>query len=442
MPRRRRASPPDSGVRARLSELAAPTERAEILDTPAPYTWDDTRDNRKIPYVFRTTVRFPPPAPALGDALDCNRRAVEPAPKVAVISCAPRWAEQHESDLAAKQYDVERGVQATEPKAFAATFTTQPRPEPRPASPHMPNQEHLTISHSHVKGGKFSTQQRRTDSELVVSSPSPGPIYNPSFRQVDAKPTVAVFSTQPRDPVTRTLGPGPLSYADAAQQVDHLSTRRRSPGVRISDVPNASSMPFPYNMANVCNSRSMRTDFCATRSSARSPTRPPRPASSTSTRRSPTLSSTREHRRPPSATPPRSLCASAIAAPFSATPTCRAVSVVSVSLGERDSQGEVAADRPHTAAVRTPQCSDSSKDRPAYADNRQCDRFSFASKYPLKLRATVGDGDDHKADGVMAELIAQARSRHPEGTLEQRRARVDPGRYQIRRRPWSAASRL
>lgn len=444
-------SPKRRPVSARLHDLAQPTDRVEFLDTPAGYHWEDTRDNRKIPFVFRTSERFPPTPPPFSESLECNLAAVEPKPHVAVIADAPRWPPDSTEKI--KQYDVEKGLRALEAKTFAATFATSQRPEPKVASSHMPNQEYLTIAHTRHVGGKFTGERRNTEEHFVIRRQSPGPIYAPKFTAVDPKPTITVFSSQPREPPVKSLGPGPLAYADSVAQTDNLSTHRKAPCVRIGAVPNSSSMPFPYTMQNFCNSRSMRTKFCKSyavldrhtqkKPANSTPVADDRPRLTNEPPKDTSGSIRRFVDRTRAATPSSCGRCAPWESPFSKLPL-RAKPIRNVVNAETllrdDSPLEVgsagtyvdnadraanANSRPATALgylVRNNGDAVHMSGLTAPHSVAAVNRFAFARKFP-QLRqddATLLSVDDTcHADGVMADIIAEARRTHPESGWQQ-----------------------
>jgi hypothetical protein len=433
-----RRRPQTADDRPRFVTLAIPSDKKEFLDTPAPYYWEDTRDNRRIPYVFRTCPRFPPGAAPLRDALDCDRTVVEPKPQVPVISDAPRWPTDKPQPV--RLYDVQRGLQATERAVFSATFSSSsPRPALMPASDHIPSQTHLTIANSKTPGGRFSNQLRRTEECMLLTSSSPGPIYQPSFAQVDRKSETAVFSSQPREPKVNSVGPGPLAYADSVAQRDLLSTARRPPSACISDVPNSSSMPFPYDMSNVCNSRSMRTAFCEshvsrTRVLSVSDTRPQSALSTNAPRATsphPSLASTSKTHdesvmkhvmRTRAATPISTGRVSPWQAPFRGGTGAAFVRQVDVVVNPIADEG-AAVPLAHAPYIRKSAVSSAP---PALVHMEPpLPRFAFAKKFPHFTSAAV------QADGAMAVLIAEARKVHPESV---RRSNT--------RHPWESASSI
>jgi hypothetical protein len=480
----------------KLSRLAAPIPRKEKLETPAPYSWQDTRDSARIPHVIGTGPRFPPPLPPRADALECNLDAVEPKSKTAVISGGERWPADPEE--APRLYDVEKGLQATEAKSFAATFSTSTRPQPRPASPHFPDQAHHTIAHSKVVGGRFTSERRDTAEHFMVHSESPGPIYEGSRAPLEAKTPCPVFSRQAREPPMKSFGPGPLAYADAVVQKDRLSTHRRAPSPAIGDVPNSSSMPFPYTAQNICNSRSMRTAFCESfmdTSAARErrshkvgpasvPRRRPDSAMSAGSSDCAAKSALRHILRTRAAVAANSSQAPPWASPFAAprgvaTPKLEDTRVDASTLErhlEHERQREAAAEpggeqwkasasanadlrlgraRPASAlsttsgrppsshGARSVSAASTSPSRaqptasPSVAGG-PISRFAHAKKYPRQfIQEDERDCHAARADGAMAVLISAARKAHPEGTLAERRARATSASSS---RPSSAAA--
>ena len=113
----------------------------------------------------------------------------------------------------------------------------------------------------HCEAAKLVGVCASTDEWAHVRVFSPGPIYNPCTECVEPHRPNFVFSTQERFGAPNDTS---TSFRTAAvEQEVHLSTCRRSPCCVIGGVPNATSMPFPYNRINVWNSGTMRTRFCA-----------------------------------------------------------------------------------------------------------------------------------------------------------------------------------
>ena len=261
---------PKSVVEHTVKRLDSSPKRVEFLDTPGPYTYKDTKDIGKIPYRIRTSERFPKTAPPMKDRIEFDRAVIEPKPIYVVFSTQSRFPKAEVATRDASKYDVERGIQAIEPKTFCATFgrkaspTRKVSPEKeakRPEEPILTAELYNTIAHTTLRGGNLGNASTRdTLKSFILHTESPGPIYNPSYSQVEPSGGSGVFSSQKRLPTPKFETPSPLAYADSVNQVDKLSTRPRSPMCTISNVPR--SMPLPYNEYNIWNSRSMRTMLC------------------------------------------------------------------------------------------------------------------------------------------------------------------------------------
>jgi hypothetical protein len=402
--------------------LARPKAGKEYLDTPGPYSYNDDPYSERIPIKFSTGPRFPKAAVAKKDVIEYDPTAVEPATKVAVISDADRWAPAVMDNTLC--YDVERGMKFTQPQSFAATIGNAKSPAKPAGAQHVPDQNYLTMGHTKIRGGGFTTFTRDTAEHFYISASSPGPIYAPSHNQVDKTSRKVVFSSQPREQTSHTIGPGPMMYADSFQQAVHLSTRPRSPAVIFSNVPNASAMPFPYNAHNICNSKSMRTDFCIstlqdrkdgrvrdasqTRQTPSSSKRPPlKRAASTEPSARPASRTPKPHTPPVVAQRPATPIGNPWDSPFrkAAVPafhnTSVALDVDDAARANTSMPGvhnASAMGRPATPAALSPE--------PANAD-----RYAYAPKFPGRFRtaaAASAPRDDCNASGGMRDILTEA----------------------------------
>mgnify|MGYP001568513226 CR=1 FL=1 len=267
----RRAASRKSSPASVVSRLAEPTDRKELLDTPGPYQVPpEPYACRKVPYVFRTTQRFPPVDPPKSDSLDVHPASVEPKLPVAIINRAERWRDAA-GGFGHLTYDVDRSLSYLDQRTFAATFSTMERHLAEEADRSAPSASRLessplvdplAIGNSTIPGGVIAGGHRDTIESFLLRSESPGPIYHPSYRQVTPNNDGGAFSTQPRELPLRQVGPGPLAYADCVAKEHLLSTVSRAPRVVFSRAPGCSTFPMPFTPLNVWNSRSMRTAFC------------------------------------------------------------------------------------------------------------------------------------------------------------------------------------
>ena len=111
------------------------------------------------------------------------------------------------------------------------------------------------------QGGVISKDPR--DMKWTIHEESPGPIYNPNYKAVEAVQASTHFSTSAHGKKpAKCETSGTFKYADgSAAALSSLSTSRRSPAPVFSTRPSASEMPLPFDTSNYCNSGTMRTQL-------------------------------------------------------------------------------------------------------------------------------------------------------------------------------------
>ncbi|KAJ9450787.1 hypothetical protein DIPPA_11539 [Diplonema papillatum] len=286
MTTRRRAKAAPAPV---IEKLAQPIDRPEVVCTPGPTVYDVKTPfaDRKIHLSWhqqsgRSLPLQPGSKPSAADRMsDPDSTAykyVQPKSFAATFASGPRWpAGSKQPEASSGPIDTGDAWRACQPKSQCAQFNlaTATKAFPRdplllrgtlgPAPGYYSSDWHtLTKAVQRNAGGAISKEPRGT--QWAVHQESPGPVYNPNYRQVECVCVGGAFSKFPRFhglPGERTKAagnPGPLTYADAAEKALRvLSTQKRSPSPVFSTRPGASEMPFPFDERNICNSASMRT---------------------------------------------------------------------------------------------------------------------------------------------------------------------------------------
>ena len=209
-----------------IDRLAHYEPRPLYEQTPGPYPIKYNPSARRIPFVFRSSNRFDivgsggASSSSDGDGAglrpmldidDC--RLVLPRERDVVISSGPRFAKQGCETANASKYDVEKGLRAIEPRAFAVVLAhhadqdanrsfnkskaTSGAPVARKevvssAAPF------LSFSQELSSRGRISAAPRRTDEFFLLRSCSPGPIYAPNVDAVRPSPVYCKFSAAAR----------------------------------------------------------------------------------------------------------------------------------------------------------------------------------------------------------------------------------------------------
>lgn len=210
-----------AALAARLSKF---DPRPEYMQTPGPYTIRYNPSSRKVPFVFRTMERFPPPPPAPSESLDCNRAQCEPRSRNVVLPKEERFYVPPSATRDVAVYDVESGVRACEERSRSTLLPPHGTPS-RPTSPARsttpPAADPTTLvptgfNSALISGGRISKSGVRDVNDFLVKrSASPGPVYSPTYTSVEPASFGARFSTQSRMQST-TKPPRPQS-ADASR---------------------------------------------------------------------------------------------------------------------------------------------------------------------------------------------------------------------------------
>jgi hypothetical protein len=195
---------------AMANRLAKFNSRPEYLQTPGPYTIRYNPNNRKIPFVFPSMERFPPPPPVPSDSLDCNRAQCEARSRDVVFTKEERFLLPPSATKDVPVYDVESGVRLCEERAYSTLLpphgdsTQRPsrRAEPAVLDLPPPTPTPQGFNTSMIVGGRISKSGVRDVNDFLVRrSASPGPVYSPSYSAVESASFAARFSTQSRMPI-------------------------------------------------------------------------------------------------------------------------------------------------------------------------------------------------------------------------------------------------